>query len=245
MNPVTEAQLRHRSIRQYTGKPIDNSLLISLIQSAQGAASSSFVQAYSLVQVNSPETRAKIATLAGGQTWVESAAEFLVICADLSRIEYCCEQQGMGRLAGYAEHFLTATVDASLMAQNLMLAAESEGLGAVFIGGIRNDPSQVSELLELPDQVYPVFGLCLGWPNAEPDLKPRFPVKVILHREKYDASRCEQDVKAYDEQMQAYYEARGSNQKLTNWSAQTAAAVQKKTRAHMLSFLQDRGFLKR
>lgn len=245
MNPVTEAQLRHRSIRQYTGKPIDNSLLISLIQSAQGAASSSFVQAYSLVQVNSPETRAKIATLAGGQKWIESAAEFLVICADLSRIEYCCEQQGMGHLAGYAEHFLTATVDASLMAQNLMLAAESEGLGAVFIGGIRNDPRQVSELLELPDQVYPVFGLCLGWPDAEPDLKPRFPVEVILHREKYDASRCEQDVKAYDEQMQAYYEARGSNQKLTNWSAQTAAAVQKKTRAHMLSFLQDRGFLKR
>jgi len=245
MNPVTEAQLRHRSIRQYTGKPIDNSLLISLIQSAQGAASSSFVQAYSLVQVNSPETRAKIATLAGGQKWIESAAEFLVICADLSRIEYCCEQQGMGHLAGYAEHFLTATVDASLMAQNLMLAAESEGLGAVFIGGIRNDPRQVSELLELPDQVYPVFGLCLGWPDAEPDLKPRFPVEVILHREKYDASRCEQDVKAYDEQMQAYYKARGSNQKLTNWSAQTAAAVQKKTRAHMLSFLQDRGFLKR
>lgn len=245
MNPVTEAQLRHRSIRQYTGKPIDNSLLISLIQSAQGAASSSFVQAYSLVQVSSPDTRAKIATLAGGQKWIESAAEFLVICADLSRIEYCCEQQGMGHLAGYAEHFLTATVDASLMAQNLMLAAESEGLGAVFIGGIRNDPRQVSELLELPDQVYPVFGLCLGWPDAEPDLKPRFPVEVILHREKYDASRCEQDVKAYDEQMQAYYEARGSNQKLSNWSAQTAAAVQKKTRAHMLSFLQDRGFLKR
>ena len=245
MTPVTEAQLRHRSIRQYTGKPIDDSLLVSLIQSAQGAASSSFVQAYSLVQVSSPETRAKIAALAGGQKWIESAAEFLVICADLSRIEYCCEQQGMGRLEGYAEHFLTATVDASLMAQNLMLAAESEGLGAVFIGGIRNDPSQVSELLELPDQVYPVFGLCLGWPDAEPDLKPRLPVDVILHREKYDASRCEQDVQAYDAQMQAYYQARGSNQKLTNWSAQTAAAVQQKKRTHMLSFLQDRGFLKK
>ncbi|WP_026744711.1 oxygen-insensitive NADPH nitroreductase [Leucothrix mucor] len=244
MNPVTEAQLRHRSIRQYSGKPIEESLLVSLIQSAQGAASSSFVQAYSLVQVSSSETRAKIAALAGGQKWIESAAEFLVICADLSRVEYCCEQQGMGRLEGYAEHFLTATVDASLMAQNLMLAAESEGLGAVFIGGIRNDPSQVSELLELPDQVYPVFGLCLGWPDAEPDLKPRLPVDVILHREKYDASRCEQDVQAYDAQMQAYYQARGSNQKLTNWSAQTAAAVQQKKRIHMLSFLQDRGFLK-
>lgn len=244
MNPVIEAQLRHRSIRQYTGKPIDESLLLSLIQSAQGAASSSFVQAYSLVQVNSPETRKQIATLAGGQKWIESAAEFLVICADLTRIEYCCEQQGMGPLEGYAEHFLTATVDASLMAQNLMLAAESEGLGAVFIGGIRNDPAQVSELLGLPDQVYPVFGLCLGWPDAEPDLKPRLPVDVILHRETYDATRCAQDVQAYDLQMQAYYQSRGSKQKLSNWSAQTATAIQQKTRAHLLSFLQARGFLK-
>jgi len=245
MNPIIEAQLNHRSIRKFNDKPIDEGLLLELIRAAQGAASSSFIQAYSLVQVTNAENRHKIATLAGGQTWVEKAPEFLMICADLSRIEHCCIQEGMGPLEGNAEHFLAASVDAALMAQNLMLGAESAGLGAVFIGGIRNDPMQVSELLNLPDQVFPVFGLCLGWPDAEPDLKPRLPVDVILHKDTYDASRCASDVANYDTQMQDYYASRGSNQRTSNWSAQTAAAVQQKKREHLLDFLQGKGFLKR
>jgi len=245
MNPILHAQQSHKSIRQYKDQPIDESLLVELIQSAQGAASSSFIQAYSLVQVINPENRTKIAALAGGQKWVESAAEFLVICADLTRVEYCSLQEGLGELEGNAEHFIAATTDATFMAQNLMLGAESVGLGAVFIGGIRNDPAQVAELLNLPQQVYPVFGLCLGYPDAEPELKPRFPVDVILHKDHYDASRCADDVAAYDEQIQAYYQSRDENQKNSNWSEQTAGAVQKKKREHMLSFLQDQGFLKR
>jgi nitroreductase len=244
MNVILAAQLAHKSIRQYTDQPIDSALLQQLIECAQGAASSSFIQAYSLVRVTNKENRQKIATLAGGQKWIESAAEFLVICADLTRVEYCSKQQGLGELAGNTEHFIAATTDATFMAQNLMLGAESVGLGAVFIGGIRNDPAQLAELLNLPDQVYPIFGLCLGWPDATPDLKPRLPVEVILHQDSYDSGRCEADVKAYDEQIQAYYQSRGGNQKNSNWSEQTAAAVQKKKREHMLSFLQERGFLK-
>jgi len=244
MNPILEAQLKHRSIRKFIDKPVEDDLLRTLIQAAQGAASSSFIQAYSLVQVTDVDNRSKIAALAGGQSWVEKAPEFLIICADLSRIEHCCIEEGMGPLEGHTEHFLAASVDAALMAQNLMLGAESVGLGAVFIGGIRNDPMQVSKLLNLPDQVYPVFGLCLGYPDAQPDLKPRLPVEVILHRDVYDKSRCATDVAAYDEQMQAYYAQRGSNQRTSNWSAQTAAAVQQKKREHLLSFLQSKGFLK-
>ncbi|ETX10107.1 nitroreductase [Marinomonas ushuaiensis DSM 15871] len=244
MNPILQAQTAHKSIRQYTDQAIDESLLKQLIQSAQGAASSSFIQAYSLVQVTNKDNRQKLATLAGGQKWVESAAEFLVICADLTRVEHCSLQQGLGKLEGNTEHFIAATTDATFMAQNLMLGAESVGLGAVFIGGIRNDPAQVAELLNLPDQVYPIFGLCLGYPDAEPDLKPRLPVDVVLHIDRYDNTRCASDVKAYDSQMQAYYQSRGDNQKSSNWSEQTANAVQKKTREHMLDFLQQRGFLK-
>lgn len=243
MNPIIDAQLAHRSIRKYIDKSIEPTLLHTLIQSAQGAASSSFIQAYSLVQVNDKTVREALATLAGGQNWVAAAPEFLVICADLSRVEYACVEQGLGKLEGYAEHFLTATVDAALMAQNLMLAAESVGLGAVFIGGIRNDPAQVSDLLGLPEQVYPVFGICLGYPDTEPGVKPRLPVEVVLHTDKYDASRCATDVQAYDAQMESYYHNRGSNRRISNWSEQTAAAVQKKKREHMLAFLQERGFL--
>lgn len=245
INPILQAQQSHKSIRQYTEQTIDEALLKQLIQSAQGAASSSFIQAYSIVQVTNKDNRQKIATLAGGQKWVESAAEFLVICADLTRVEECSLKQGLGKLEGNTEHFIAATTDATFMAQNLMLGAESVGLGAVFIGGIRNDPAQVAELLNLPNQVYPIFGLCLGYPDAKPDLKPRLPVNVILHKDSYDASRCVEDVTAYDAQIQAYYQSRGDNQKSSNWSEQTANAIQKKKREHMLHFLQSRGFLNR
>ncbi|AEF53483.1 oxygen-insensitive NADPH nitroreductase [Marinomonas posidonica] len=244
MNPILQAQKSHKSIRQYTDQTIDNALLEKLISAAQGAASSSFIQAYSIIQITNPKHRQQIATLAGGQGWVESAAEFLVICADLTRVEYCSEKQGLGPLDGNTEHFIAATTDATFMAQNLMLGAESVGLGAVFIGGIRNDPEQLAQLLELPKQVYPIFGLCLGYPDAQPDLKPRLPVNSILHRDTYDTSRCASDVEAYDQQMQTYYRSRDDNKKQSNWSEQTAAAVQKKKREHMLSFLQNHGFLK-
>ena len=244
MNPIIEAQLNHRSIRKFTDKEVSESLLLELVRAAQGAASSSFIQAYSLVQVKDVGNRQKIAALAGGQSWVEKAPEFLVVCADLSRIEYCCVEEGMGPLEGYAEHFLAASVDAALMAQNLMLGAESVGLGAVFIGGIRNDPQQVSELLRLPDQVFPVFGLCLGWPYAEPDLKPRLPIDAILHKESYDETRCARDVSNYDQQMQHYYASRSNNKRMSDWSTQTAVAVQQKKREHLLGFLQSKGFLK-
>jgi nitroreductase len=244
MNPILQEQKSHKSIRQYTRQAIEPSLLRQLIESAQGAASSSFIQAYSLIQVTNKDNRQKLASLAGGQPWVESAAEFFIICADLTRVEYCSLEQGLGQLEGYTEHFIAATTDATLFAQNLMLGAESVGLGAVFIGGIRNDPEQVSTLLNLPDQVYPIFGLCLGYPDSQPDLKPRLPVEVILHQDHYDSHRNAEDIQAYNAQMHAYYQNRGDNQKMSNWSEQTAAAVQKKKREHMLAFLQKRGFLK-
>jgi len=66
-----------------------------------------------------------------------------------------------------------------------MIAAESLGLGGVFIGGIRNDPQKVCELLAIPDQVYPVFGMYLGHPAAEPEQKPGLPVDVVLKEETY------------------------------------------------------------
>ncbi|HPE61186.1 MAG: oxygen-insensitive NADPH nitroreductase [Thiothrix sp.] len=244
MNAVMQAMRNHRSIRKFTPEPIAPETLQALIRSGQAAPSSSFIQAYSVIRVSNPEHRARISEVAGGQPWIREAAEFLVYCADLYRINYLCEQQGMGTLTGRTEHFLAASVDVALMAQNVLLAAESIGLGGVFIGGIRNDPARVSELLELPERVYPVFGMCLGHPAQEIEVKPRLPVEVILHEGRYQQERVPAQVAAYDAAMADYYQARSSNRKLSDWSAQTAAAIQKKQREHMLSFLQARGFLK-
>lgn len=245
MNPVMETMLNHRSVRQYTDEAISDEMLASIIQCGQAAATSSFIQAYSIINVSDAEHRAKIAEAAGGQVWIEKAARFLMLCADLRRIDHCCQQQELGSLEGHTEHFLAASVDVGLMAQNMMLAAESLGLGCVFIGGIRNNPAVVADLLELPEHVFPAFGMCLGWPGQETEVKPRLPLEVVLHEGKYNTAAVPEQVAAYDGVMAEYYQARSSNQRATNWSAPTAAAVQKKQREHMLAFLRGRGFLKK
>jgi nitroreductase len=245
VNPVIEQLSAHRSIRRYTARPIGDDLLHELVQAAQGAPSSSFIQAYSVVRVRDPAVRDEISKAAGDQRWIRESAAFLVMCADLKRVARAIEKTQSGEIEGYTEHFLASSVDVALFAQNLMTAAESVGLGAVFIGGIRNDPMVVSKLLQLPDLVYPVFGMCLGWPDQEPDLKPRMPVDMILHDDHYQAARVDADVDRYDEMMRSYYASRGENPRNTDWSHPTAAAIQGKTRPHMLEFLRARGFLKR
>lgn len=243
-NPTIDLLLKHRSIRRYTTESIEPELLELLIRCGQAAPTSSFVQAYSIIQVTDPAKRSAIATAAGDQAWIRQAPEFLVLCADLTRINYCGELQGE-TWQGYTEHSLVATIDVALLAQNILTAAESVGLGGVCIGGIRNNIATVSEVLDLPALVYPVFGLCLGWPDQDPAVKPRLPVSAILHRDQYDSARLPTVIQTYDETLQHYYAARASNQRISNWSTQTYQAIYGKCRAHMLSFLQARGFFKR
>ncbi|PCJ42935.1 MAG: oxygen-insensitive NADPH nitroreductase [SAR86 cluster bacterium] len=244
MNDVMKLMQEHSSVRSYTAEKINPSLLEELIASGQAAASSSFIQAYSIIRVVDPKKRSIIAEVAGGQSWIIEAAEFMVLCADMQRINYASHKNGEGELKGYTEHFIAATVDTALMAQNILLAAESAGLGGVFIGGIRNNPKILAETLALPDHVYPAFGLCLGWPEQKNSVKPRMPVSTILHQDSYNLEAVAAKVDAYDEAFAEYYGSRTSNAKSSDWSAPTTRAVQGKRREHMKDFLQARGFLK-
>ena len=241
---TTRLQQRHRSIRRYTDQPIDAALLHAVIRAGQSAATSSFVQAYSIIRVTRPQARATIAQAAGDQTWVTTAAEFLVICADLRRIEAVSLQHRQDPLAGQTEHSLVAVIDAALMAQNLLLAAESLGLGGVFIGGIRNDPQRVAEQLKLPRLVAPLFGLCLGWPAQTVPVKPRLPTPVILHEDEYDYAAFTAAQPAYDRQMADYYAHRELNARTDDWSTASLRAIQNKKREHLLAFLQRQGFFR-
>jgi nitroreductase len=243
-NSVIRLLTSHTSIRRYSGEPIPADLLATLLKAGQGAASSSFIQAYAVVRVTRPEARSAIARAAGNQPWIEHAAEFLVFCADLRRVDRACRESGAGALEGWTEHSLAAVVDLALMAQNVLLAAESVGLGGVYIGGLRNDPQTVAEQLELPDLVAPVFGLCLGWPAEAPDIKPRQPLDLVLHQDRYQDPEPGR-MADYDHTMADYYTARGNNARRSDWSATTAKATQGKKREHMLGFLQRRGFFRR
>lgn len=240
MNHVIELLKSHRSIRKFSDRPIPRELLLELIRAGQGAATSSHVQAYSVIHVTDPANRETIAELAGGQGYIASCADFLVFCADMKRPTEASERTGAKVVRGMTEQLLVASVDTALMAQNVATAAESEGLGICYIGGIRNNPQAISDLLRLPKHVYPVFGMCLGYPAHDPDVKPRLPVEAILKEDYYTDDR--EQVDAFDATMHAYYHARSSGNKDTNWSRNLQPLFDTKLRPHMREFLIRRGF---
>jgi nitroreductase len=245
MNPVIEQLLAHRSIRRFTDAPVSDELFEQIIQAAQCAATSSFFQACTVIRVRNPDTRAALATVAGGQAYVENAPIFCVFCADLKRADLCCSMHEKTMMGGFTEHFIIATVDAALMAQNAVVAAQSAGLGICYIGALRNDPQTVCDLLKLPDNVYPVFGLCLGYPDQQTECKPRLTSQVVLKEDYYDDQADRELIEQYDAEMSAYYQSRSSNQKISGWSEQLSVLTTKEARPHMKAFLEKRGFLQR
>jgi len=245
MTPTIELIKSHRSIRAFKDQPISQETINLLVEAGQAAATSSFIQACTVIQVNSIEKRQQLATMAGGQSYVEKASTFLVFCADMKRHELACEMNDAQMQSGFTEQFITATVDCGLFAQNVAIAAESLDLGIVYIGGIRNKISEVSDLLSLPELVYPVFGMCIGVPDQDPDVKPRLPLSIVLKQDSYDDSKDRELLADYDKHVKSYYHSRGSNTKEMGWTDQISGMLVKEARPHMLPFLQKRGFIKR
>ncbi len=242
MTSAIELLKSHRSIRSFTSRSVDDSVFNEIISAAQATASSSFIQACTVIRVRNSATREKLATIAGGQSYVASAPVFAVFCADLARAELCCQMNDKTMMAGLVEQFIIATVDVALMAQSAVIAAESLGLGICYIGAMRNDPEAVSNLLELPHQVYPVFGLCMGYPDSDAECKPRLPLAITLKEETYNQSGDLAAISDYDATMKSYYASRASNQKSTGWSEQMAGLMTREARPHMLEYLRSRGF---
>jgi nitroreductase len=202
-NDTIALLLSHRSVRGFRPDPLPEGTLETLIAAAQSAATSSNLQTWSAVAVNDPATRRELAAIAGGQKHIEQCPLFLVFLADISRNARLAAEAGT-ELAGlpFLESFLVAAIDAALAAQNAVVAAESLGLGTVYIGALRNDVARVARLLGLPPGAAPVFGLCVGHalPGREGEVKPRLPQAAVLHHETYDADDAAHRA-AYDPRM--------------------------------------------
>ena len=100
----------------------------------------------------------------------------------------------------------------------------------------------MADLLHLPSQVYPVFGLCIGVPAQDPEVKPRLPLEVVLREETYDDSHDRDGIAVYDDTMRAYYRSRTGGTKDSTWTGEMARLLEGERRPHMRQFLADRGF---
>ena len=206
-NEVLAIQLAHRSVRRFTGREVTDDELTALVAAAQSAPTSSNLQPWSVVAVRDPERKRRLAAFAGNQGFIEQAGLFLVWVADLGRARRLGERAGATLAAtDYLETTLIGFVDTALAAQNAVVAAESLGLGTVFVGAIRNRPAEVAAELRLPDHTVAAFGLAVGGPDPaeHAGIKPRLPRTAVLHHETYDAATADAHVEAYDERLAAY-----------------------------------------
>ncbi len=237
MNSVVETLLSHRSIRKFTEQPISDEQRTAIIDCARAASSSSFIQCTSIIRVVDREKRQLLAEYAGNQAYVASAAEFFVFCVDFNRHSQIKPDAKLG----FTEQTLIGAVDTALMAQNALVAAESMGLGGVYIGGLRNNPDKVADLLNLPSHVLPLFGLCLGYPAQDPETKPRLPADLLVHTDSYQSLDSDK-LQEYDATVREYYRTRTGGNKEMSWSEQIADTLGKEARPFMKAFIESKGF---
>ncbi len=213
--------LNHRSVRAFTSEPVSESIIAGLVAAAQSAATSSHLHAYSLVSVNDPSRRQEINQACGNQRQIVQAPWFFAVCADFHRLVSHAPDPGMPDGVDTVEMYTLACVDAALATERMVVAAESLGLGTCYIGALRNQPHEVRRILNLPDHVFGVFGLCIGWPVEEhfPRIKPRLNPDQIWFREQYPAQL---DVQEFDARMTEEY-ARDGRDEGVPWSARMAS----------------------
>jgi nitroreductase len=213
--PVSEVIatiLSHRSVRAFRRDKLPPGTLERLVAAAQSASTSSNLQTWSVVAVEDPARKARLAELGSGQQHIEVCPLYLVWCVDHSRLHLAASERQMV-LAGldYLEPFIVGVVDAALAAQNAAVALESLGLGFVYIGAMRNHPEAVAAELGFPPHVMALFGMCVGYPNLDKpaDIKPRLPQAAVLHREQYSASAQSSAFASYDARLRTFQREQG------------------------------------
>lgn len=201
--PFVAAVLARRTHRRYTDQPVPQALVDLLCLAALSASSKSDYQQAGILQVQDTKKRAALAAPFLAMPWIGASPVFLVFLGDTRRL------QRLGGLRGHPvpntglEGFFNAAVDAALALQTCVLSAESAGLGCCPISVLRNQAPLVGEVLGLPDGVFPVAGLCLGWPADVGYVSLRLPPVVTLHRDCYDDTAMPEAVRAYDAEREA------------------------------------------
>ena len=200
--------LQHRTIRKYSDKPVDDQLLKTILEAGCRASTTGNMQVYSIVVTRDNAMKEKLAPLHFNQPMVKTAPVVLTFCADFNRFNQWCEARQAN--PGYDNFlsFTTAAIDALLVAQNVAVAAESQGLGICYLGTTTYMAHQLIELLQLPKGVVPVTTITMGWPDGMPDQIDRLPLEAVVHYETYTDFTPERLDAIYREK-----EARADNRK--------------------------------
>ncbi len=241
-----------RSFRSFEDKALSMELLNVLCAAALSSPSKSDLQQRDIVIVRDREKKARLAEVVTGQDWVASAPELLVFCGNSRRQRQIHEWRGHPFVNDHLDCFFNAAVDAAIAMQAFISAAESIGLGCCAISGIRNDCDAVSELLELPDHVFPVVGLGVGWPAWEGRIALRMPLDATVHVDRFDETQIRSHIDAYDARRRELQPMRNQRQpdrfgtaEAYTWSEDKARQYASPERTGFGAFVKAKGFMLR
>ena len=177
--------LNHRSIRKYKPDPIPPDLLKEILQAGIRASTTGNMQVYSIIVTTDAAAKEKLYEAHFKQEMVKEAPVILTFCADFNRFNLWCEAHNA--IPGYDNFlsFMTAAIDALLVAQNVALAAEEKGLGICYLGTATYNADKIIQILNLPKAVVPVAAFPMGYPDENPELCDRLPLEAVVHYEQY------------------------------------------------------------
>lgn len=244
-NKMIEKQLEHRTIREFKKDAIPNDILNQLFDVAKRTATSTGIQASSIIRITDQRIKEEIAGVCK-QEYVGRAPELFIFIVDQFRnnqiaMEKGCTLNGASDL----DRFFSAFTDACIIAQNMVVAAEAMNLGAVYLGSILNDSEQLCSILKLPKLTFPVVGLGIGYPNQSPMLKPRMDMKYRIFENEYQVfDNYLEELEEYDKEMQTYYDLRDANRHVDSFTNQIVARLSQQIpkRNDILKILKKQGF---
>jgi nitroreductase/FMN reductase [NAD(P)H] len=241
--------LEHRSQRRYTTQPVGAELLRLLFACALSAPSKSDLQQADIIQISDAGKRTVIADLVADNPWVRTAPVFLIFCGNNRRTRQVAEWRGKPFANDHLDAFMNSAVDAGIVLAGFIHAAEAAGLGCCPISSVRNHAQQVSDLLELPDWVFPVAGLCVGYPSEPGMITSRLALDVTVHTDQYDETGIATKIDAYDRRRHARQQykkqrdvARFGAAEFYGWSEDKARQYAKSERADFGEFIRRKRF---
>lgn len=216
---MINTMLAHRSIRSYTDRAVSDEDLDSIIRAMQAAPNWVNLQLVSMIAVKDAVRRQRFAELCGHQAHIAEAPLFLVFCTDYYRVALACQKNGqtLDEVMQDIDTLLVGAHEVGIALEAAVVAAESLGLGTVPIGDVRKNAQKVIRELQLPKYVFPMLGLCIGYPANDPGLKPRFPKQAVFFEETYNAD-LKNELAEYDSQYAQYLQERPWNNRVGNWT---------------------------
>lgn len=196
---MIEQLLAHKTVRKYKNIPVGDGTIDKILRAGCRASTTGNMQLYSIIVTRDEAGKQALAPCHFNQPMVMNAPLVLTFCADFNRFNKWCKLSNAE--PGYDNFlsFVTAAIDALLVAQNVTAAAESEGLGVCYLGTTTYLAAKIIDILKLPKGVVPVTTLTIGWPDENPEQVDRLPLDSIVHQETYNDYTDEEIISAYRE----------------------------------------------